>query len=62
MISVYVLLQYLLKKNLKVWEAFSEINLEEVLEEKHHLVQGDSSVITMDKIEDLAVLKMKSLK
>ena len=45
------------EKNLKVWEAFSEINLEEVLEEKHHLVQGDSSVITMDKIKDLAKFK-----
>jgi predicted unusual protein kinase regulating ubiquinone biosynthesis (AarF/ABC1/UbiB family) len=45
------------EKNLKVWEAFTEVNLNEILEEKQYLVQGDSSAITMDKIEDIAKFK-----
>ena len=45
------------EKNLKVWEAFQEVNLEAIMEEKHYLIQGDSSKVSMEDISELRELK-----
>jgi predicted unusual protein kinase regulating ubiquinone biosynthesis (AarF/ABC1/UbiB family) len=45
------------EKNLKVWEAFVEVNLETILEEVNYLVNGDSSKITMETLGEINMFK-----
>tara|TARA_B100000795_G_scaffold248750_1_gene215771 strand:- start:298 stop:1662 length:1365 start_codon:yes stop_codon:yes gene_type:complete len=48
------------EKNLKMWEAFQEVDLKKILEEKKYLIQGDSSVLSIAKVKELNLLKNES--
>jgi len=45
------------EKNLKVWEAFQEVNITKIMEEQQYLIQGNDSFLTIKQMDELYKLK-----
>ena len=43
--------------NLKIWEAFQEVNLKKIMEERDYLVYGDTKLLSLNQFEELNLLK-----